>query len=186
MIRTEKILEAEKMLEVSLSALQEIVQDIMDDPKLDEFLVYLEKIECTDEECQARVLNLIKQYKMLSIKKIDRIFITNYVIGDKTYFDNFWMFSDKRCFEISDFFHADKIKSLKLKNQVESWVVEKAAYGFKDFEGDYYTKSAASDSSKLSLSVILKSGKTLDFKAARKNCDFLYAILKDYIIENEC
>jgi hypothetical protein len=136
-------------------------------------------------QCSSRVSDFMRQYEKLYGDEIGDIFITNYIKDDKIHFENLWFFSKKRWWEMRDFLTEDKITLVNLKNRVQSWTVEKEDYDFIDFDSDYYNKTAASASSTLSLSVILTNEQTLRFTAAGKNCDFLYEILKEYIIKNE-
>jgi hypothetical protein len=136
-------------------------------------------------QCSSRVSDFMRQYETLYGDEIGDIFIANYVKNDKIHFENLWFFSEKRWWEMRDFLTEDQITLVNLKNRVQSWTVQKNDYDFKDFEGDYCNNTAASASSTLSLSVILTNEQTLRFKAAGKNCDFLYKILKEHITKNE-
>jgi hypothetical protein len=176
------MINVEKINEKCLIALQAL-QDIMDATKLNRFTVYLEKIDGT--VCQERLLYFIKQYEKLYTNGIDLIFISNRTEEGKAHFDNLFFFSKGRCIEMKDFLSADRIRNVKLKNEVNTWNVDRENYQFKNFEGDYFSKTAAIDSSTMNLSVTLEHGQTLHFEAVKKNCDFLYQVLKDYIVENE-
>jgi len=173
MIQTEKIIEAEKILQVSLSALQAIVQDVMDTGKLIGFTDYLDAIGCPRE----RLYHFVNEYEKLYKDEIEQIFVTNYIKDNEPFFEDLWFFCGKYCLKMSNFLSEDQTSWLRLKNSVISYTNKKRDYSEKD--PNVIAKSSCF------LSVTLSSRQTLCLRALGRNCNVLENIFNKYVLINQ-
>lgn len=168
------MIDTEKIIQVSLSTLQALVQDIMDNAKLMRFTDYLDDISCFNYE---RLLHFVKQYEKLYNDDIEQIFVTNCIQDNKPLFEDLWFFCKTRCLKMSNFLSDDKTTIFPLKNSVSFWTYEKKDY-------DKTHQKAAADSTCL-LSVTFMNLQTANFRALGKNCVYLQDVLNKYIKENK-
>ena len=139
-----------------------------------EFLTYLESIGIT-RPIRERIETIYEFYKEICPDKITGIFVTEYIkeSAEREY-ENLWFFSPKCCMEAKNFITQDNFDMDPIYKRVIGWEIQKQDYDFKK----------ATEISRFSLIFSLPFNRAADFKASKKNCDYLKEIFLNYIVAN--
>jgi hypothetical protein len=186
MIEIEKIIDIEKTLQVSLSALQEIIQDNMVEPRISGFTEYLDRIGAGPSSWYA-IESLVHHYEGTYADIVNDIFVSNDVPSDETALGTLWFFSENNCVELTNYMYENKTHPSPLKHNVRTFSAERKNYermGFSSVK-ELYDPTSTLPSARFHLIVELLSGDELQFKASGRNCDFLLNIFNKYIKANQ-
>lgn len=178
------MIEKDQKYQKLLIAFQTFLEDIMApiDQTIHRFTEYLDRIYARD--LYGRMETLVKRYEALYDDIVTDIFVSE---DEEKKSENFWLFSEKNCAEITDFQTEDNFKQYELKGNITTPKIERKHYTRTSFEDErelYESWKGILKSSELKVSR-LPSGEELSFKAREKNCDFLLNIFNKYIKANK-
>ncbi len=122
-----------------------------------------------------RIEEIFEFYQQVSPEGITDVFITNHTkTDDSEHFDNLWFFSENYIMEAKQFITEDDFDLMILKNRVLHSVIKKKNYNFKK----------ADNESRMMLEVLFSGSLQAEFKASKRNCDYLREIFMKHIKPN--
>lgn len=140
----------------------------------EEFIKYLESIDIT-KTLRKRIETVYEFYREMCPDEITDIFISDYMKDDGSReYESACFFSKKYYMEANQFMTKDDFDMTPAQKRVVYWTIQKQDY---DFE-------KATEKSRLYLSIELDTGIRGEFKAVKKNCDYLRDIIVKHVMAN--
>jgi len=139
-----------------------------------DFIKYLQSIDLTETLLQ-RIKVIHEFYKKLCPEKITGLFVSDYITmdGEKNY-ENLYFFSERYIMKAKHFIERDDFNMTLIKEKIYHLQIQKLDYDF----------NKATEKSRLYLEFILDTGMVYNFKASKKNCDYLKNVLFQYVLPN--
>ena len=140
----------------------------------EEFKKYLKDVDIIGAIGE-KVERIYDFYREICPDEITGIFITDYIKEDgERVYEHLWFFSEKYCMEAKQFITTDDFDITPIKNRIIRWVLKKQDYDFKK----------ATEKSRLHLKFKMDTMIDCALKASKGNCDYLRAIILEYIVSN--
>lgn len=140
------------------------------------FIPYLNEIDIVSNTLLKRIEFIYTLFSDMCPDKIEDIFIEDYLKEDGTReYEDLWFFSNLYCLEAKKFLTQIDLDVTPLKQQITYWSVKIQDFNFKE----------SSEKSRFSLHFETLRGVTGDFKASKRNCDYLQVIISKYIKVNQ-
>ena len=141
-----------------------------------QFIPYLKEIDIVTRTLITRVEHIYTLCTNMCPEKIEDIFVTDYIKEDGTReYENLWFFSKGYCLEAKKFLSQIDLDITPLPNRINYWTVTIQDFDFKK----------ASEKSRLTLQFRTVQEIHGDYKAAKRNCDYLNMIINKYIKPNQ-
>jgi len=140
------------------------------------FIPYLKGVDIVTRTLLKRIEFIYTLCSDMCLEEIEDVFVTDYIKGDGTReYENLWFFSKGYCLEAKKFLSQIDLDITPIKNRITYWTVTAQNFDFKK----------ASENSRLNLAFNTVQGISGDFKAARRNCDYLKALINRYVKPNQ-
>ncbi len=142
------------------------------DKEFTKFIPYLNEIDIVTRTLLKRIELIYKLVSDMCPDKIEDIFIDDYLNEDGTRgYEDLWFFSNLYCLEAKKFLTEINFDMTPIKQRIIYWSVKIQDFNFKE----------SSEKSRFSLHFETLRGVTGDFKASKRNCDYLQVIISKYI-----
>lgn len=140
----------------------------------EEFTSYFKAIEAP-QKLMERADLLLQEVQNLYGFEVDDVIICSYMKEQQEEYTSLWFIASDKLIECKDFLTTIDIDLAKYANGIKY---------FNMVSNDFSVSNAATSTSSVSVSLVLDRELTSEFKACRKNCDFLVAFAKKYFIPN--
>jgi len=139
-----------------------------------DFIKYLQCIDLT-QTLYKRIEAIYEFYQKLCPEKITGLFVSDYITmdGERNY-ENLYFFSERYIMKAKHFIQRDDFNMTLIKEKIYHLQIQKLDYDF----------NKATEKSRLYLEFILDTGMVYNFKASKKNCDYLKNVLFQYVLPN--
>jgi len=140
----------------------------------EEFKTYLEAIDIS-RPIRDKIETIYKFFQKICPDEITDIFVTDYLNKEgMRQYDNLWFFSKGYFMEAKQFLTNDDFDITPAKNILKYLQIVKKDYDF----------DKATELSRMSLNIRFDAAITGNFKASKKNCDYLKDIILNHIKPN--
>lgn len=142
----------------------------------EKFVKYLEAIDIPPLIITDRIEKIFKWYENTCPDEITDIVVSEYLTDEGTrVYENLWFFSKFYCMEAKEFLRKEDFDMTYLMKQVYYW----------NIKNNKYELETATNESQVYLEFVYAYADLKGIiKASKKNCDYLFKILKTYIIPN--